>query len=211
VPVARDFFLEIDRGLSGLTEKLRLRVIGSTALMLQTDYERGTTDGDVLATAELAEGARQRLTSFAGKGTPFHRRRRMYLDLVSSGIPFLPHAPRYHVLEELDAELQHLELHVLDLVDVCVSKLKPFRPRDEDDIREMVNRKLLPHDQLVARFREAVDDYSGADMESLPRFIANCTGSNAISWTCPRRRSSCRSGRSAKSASAILERPVRAR
>ena len=37
--------------------KVRLRVIGSSALMLQTDYARGTKDSDVLETADLTETA----------------------------------------------------------------------------------------------------------------------------------------------------------
>lgn len=36
-------------------DKVTLRIVGSSALFLQTDYRRGTKDSDVLETAELTK------------------------------------------------------------------------------------------------------------------------------------------------------------
>ncbi|MBI3297298.1 MAG: hypothetical protein HYZ75_03975 [Elusimicrobia bacterium] len=48
------FFREIDRlWVPPKPGKILLRVIGSGALFLQTDYNRTTKDGDVLETLEL--------------------------------------------------------------------------------------------------------------------------------------------------------------
>ena len=131
MPVVSDFFEEIDRRWRGApSNKIPLLVLGSAALLLQTDYERGTKDSDVLET----------------------------------GFP----------LDDLNASLHHFEVHVLDVVDVVVSKLKPFRPSDRGDIKAMIDRKLVPHDRLVERFRDAVDDFAGgAGAEDLPRCIKN--------------------------------------
>jgi hypothetical protein len=41
--------------------KIPLRLIGSAALLLQTQYNRGTKDSDVLETAELTAEARDHL------------------------------------------------------------------------------------------------------------------------------------------------------
>ena len=52
MPLINDFFIDIDRHWGASTEgKIPLRIIGSSALMLQTNYERGTKDSDVLETA----------------------------------------------------------------------------------------------------------------------------------------------------------------
>jgi hypothetical protein len=82
--------------------------------------------------------------------------------------------PLYHSLEDLTGSLQHFEIRVLDVVDVVVSKPKPFRGSDQEDIQQMIQRDLVPHDLLVARFKDAVDEYSGgAGAEDIPRFIKN--------------------------------------
>jgi hypothetical protein len=171
----RDFLAAIDRRWPETPRaRIRLRVIGSVALLLQTDYERGTKDSDVLHTADLTDENKARLIALAGEGTELYERHRMYIDVVSTGIPFLPHVPRYHSVHELNASLQHLEIHVLDVVDVVVSKLKPFRGSDREDIREMIRREFVSHDRLLERFRDAVDEYShGAGADDIPRFVTN--------------------------------------
>jgi hypothetical protein len=47
-----------------------LRVIGSTALMLRTNYVRGTKDSDVLETMALDAETKERLLALAGRGSP---------------------------------------------------------------------------------------------------------------------------------------------
>ncbi len=52
--VIHDFFRDLDHGWKlPAKEKVRLHLIGSTALMLQVDYTRGTKDSDVLETADM--------------------------------------------------------------------------------------------------------------------------------------------------------------
>jgi hypothetical protein len=90
--------------------------------MLQARYERGTKDSDVFETIDLTDEDKQRLRTLAGPGTALHDRRRLYIDIVSNGLPFLPQGPIWHLLPKINGELQHLELVVLDVVDVVVSK-----------------------------------------------------------------------------------------
>jgi hypothetical protein len=155
------FFRGIDAGWSSTQpEKIELRVIGSGALMLQVDYVRCTKDSDVLETAQLTAGIKDRLLELAGKGTAIHTKHRLYLDIVHSGLPFLPQAPRWHPLGDLNESLRHFELHVLDVVDVVVSKLKRFNADDRSDIEAMVELERVPHAELISRFKSAVDIYS---------------------------------------------------
>jgi hypothetical protein len=172
--IVEDFFREIDQRWDLATAStIPLRVIGASALNLRAeDYDRGTDDADVIETADLARGIKERLIDLAGKGTALHVRRGMYLEIVPGGLPLLPHVPTFHPLDGLSASLAHFEIAVLDVVEVCVSKLKPFRSRDREDIRAMVKRNLVPHDHFVARVRDAVDVYAdGAGAEDLRDII----------------------------------------
>jgi hypothetical protein len=142
--------------------------------MLQTDYERGTKDSDVLETHDVTADVKKRLLDLAGAGTDLHTRHRIYLDVVPNGIPFLSQRAVYHGLTDLNATLRHLELEVLDVVDVVVAKLKRFHANDRSDIAAMVDLDLVPHEQLVSRFREAADSFAGdARVEELPRYLGN--------------------------------------
>lgn len=170
-----DFFAEIDRRWPHEPAgKVRLSIIGCGALMLQANYERGTKDSDVFETVELTDAAKQRLVAIAGAGTDLHRRWKLYVDIVANGVPFLPHAPLWHPVPDLNQALVRLDIVVLDVVDVVVSKLKRFHANDQADIDAMVERGLVPHDRLIERFRAAVDEFSGdARAEHLPAYVAH--------------------------------------
>jgi hypothetical protein len=176
MPPIHDFLKDLDRLWDLPAEgKIRLPLIGSTALMLQVDYLRGTKDTDVLETADMNATTRARLESLVGAGTRLHRSHRMYLEVVGGGLPFLPQAPQWVNAVELNHELSHFHVDVLSVVDVVVSKLKRFGAGDQEDIRAMVDLGLVPHDRLVERFRSAVSAYeldarAGRD---LPRCVAN--------------------------------------
>lgn len=170
-----DFFVEID-DLWPLRDeqKLSLPIIGSAALMLQASYQRGTKDADVLEVRGLTEGVRSALLELAGKGTEIHARYRMYIDIVKSGLPFLPQIPAWNDTEALNARLRRLALKVLDVTDVVVSKLKRFNANDVQDISAMVDSGLVTHEKLISRFREAIDYYQfDARAEDLPTYVTN--------------------------------------
>lgn len=173
--VVDEFFVEIDKLWPGGTvDKVRLSIIGCGALMLQTDYQRGTKDSDVFETTQLTNETKERLIVLAGIDTALHKQHKLYIDIVANGIPFLPHAPLWRPLEELNKRLTHLELVVLDVVDVVVAKLKPFRPSDQADIDAMIDRDLVPHDRFIERFRDAVDDFSAdARAPELRKYLEN--------------------------------------
>ncbi len=162
------FLVAIDRLWARPTgEKLRLRIIGSMALMLQAEYLRGTKDGDILESADLDPGTRGELLALAGKGTPLAEMHGMFLDIVPRGILLLPPAPRFHPVPELNARLDRFEIEALDIVDVLISKLKPYRSTDAADIEAMARLGLIDPDRFRERFLAALDRFvdgaSGAE------------------------------------------------
>ncbi len=169
------FLQEIDAAWEPLHhDKQVLHIIGCGALLLQTDYQRGTKDSDVLEAADLDTATKSSLLALAGKNTELHTRHRLFLEIVGQGLPFLAQKPVWHTRPELDARLRHFSIRVLDVVDVVVSKLARFHSDDRADIQAMIARSLVPHDALLARFEAAKDirqDTGYAD--DLPKYVAN--------------------------------------
>lgn len=169
------FLRAVDRAWrSPANARTRLRIIGSTALMLQADYTRGTKDSDVLETDALSKPTQESLLQIAGPGSVLHQRHKLYLDIVQNGLPFLPQTPSFHLLPELNGSLRQIEIEVLDIVDVVVSKLKRFSVHDQSDIAAMVDMGLVEHSRLIARLRSAVEVYSmDARGDDLPKYVRN--------------------------------------
>ncbi|HJW72516.1 MAG TPA: DUF6036 family nucleotidyltransferase [Geothrix sp.] len=167
-----EFIRELDHRWDGDPgPKITLRVLGSVALMMLTDYWRGTRDGDVLETLELTPTIKGRLLALGGKGTPLAEKHHIYLDLVASGLPLLPHPPKYHEATQLNETLEHFRVEVLDVTDVVVSKLKRFNASDQKDIEEMADRGLVDRDELLKRFLAALD---AAQMSAYADDFPNC-------------------------------------
>jgi len=167
-----DFFTDLDTQWKG--KQVRLSIIGCGALLLQANYSRGTKDSDIFETTELDASTQRHLIEVAGFGTKLHSRRAMYIDIVKNGVPFLPHVPEWHALPAINARLTKLELRVLGIVDVVVSKLKRYNPDDQSDIEAMIDRGLVSHQRLVSRFVAAVDEFSGdARAADLPKYLSH--------------------------------------
>ncbi|MBK8576266.1 MAG: hypothetical protein IPN90_11530 [Elusimicrobia bacterium] len=173
--IIEEFFLEIDRRWKqDVTLKIPLKIVGSGALLLQVDYDRGTKDSDVLETAEITPFVKNKLLELAGKGSTLCKSHRMYLDIVASGIPFLPPDAVYHKMVKLNDRLKHFEIETLDILDVVVSKLKRFNANDVSDISAMVAKGLVKHTALVGRFRKAVEGFlMDARAIDLPTYVSH--------------------------------------
>jgi hypothetical protein len=163
----RGFLREIDAAWTWpRTAKIPLRIIDAGALLLQTDYARGTKDSDVLESSEIDDETQRRLITLGGAASDIFRRRKMFLEFVPRGLPFLPQAPHWTEPAEMNELLSHFRVEVLDVVDVVVSKLSRFHADDISDIEAMIDKGLVPHSRLVARFESAMDVHlHGADAE----------------------------------------------
>ncbi len=171
--VIREYLIDLDQQWSWLQQdRITLNVIGSGALFLQTSYERGTKDADVFELNPPSPEEEQRLRSFAGRGTELHKKHRMYLDIVHARVPYVPRVPIFH--EQTDLFLKNFQVFALDVVDVVVSKLKPFRPNDREDIAAMVKGGFVDHQKLVERFNGLVARWDfDARAEDLPHCVKN--------------------------------------
>jgi hypothetical protein len=175
VKIIDEFFIELDKRWKPEGDhKIPLKIIGSAALLLQVDYDRGTKDSDVLETADITPPIKEKLLALAGKGTDLSKTFRLYLDVVAAGIPFLPLGARFHKIAGFNRRLKHFEVEALDVTDVAVSKMKRFNANDVSDISAMVSGRWEKHAHLVERFRKAVDAYStDARAEDLPKYVTN--------------------------------------
>ena len=133
-------------------QKIQIRILGSMSLMLQTDYQRGTKDGDILYAAPVDEAVKKQLLELGGMGSRLAKRHSVYIDVVSRAILMLPAQPNYVPLLDLTAKLTHFEVEALSIPDVVISKLKPFRPTDIADINAMIVRDRITHEQFQSLF-----------------------------------------------------------
>lgn len=170
-----DFFRDLDGSWplpAGVPVTLRL--LGSTALILQTNFQRGTKDGDILETDQITASMESALLAHAGKGTAFHRRNRMYLEFLGAAFPFLPVNPLWHRVLPSGPDYQNFHLEVLDVVDVVIAKLARFHKTDRDDIAAMAERDLIEPQQFAERFQSAVQRWwHDARADDLPRIVRN--------------------------------------
>jgi hypothetical protein len=112
--------------------------------------------------------------ALAGPGTTLHSRHKLYIEIVSSGLPLLPQAPAWRDIPELNKDLTSFRLEVLDVLDVIVSKLRRFHANDVRDIEAMVNLDLVPHEALLERFLSAVECFlMDSRAENLSRCVKN--------------------------------------
>lgn len=165
-----DFLRDLDASWSP-AEGVELSFVGSAALMLQTDYVRGTKDGDVLRTADFPDAARERLLGIAGQGTALATRHHMYIEFVAPALLFLPREPRWH---DVDAQLRCFRVRCLDATDVAVSKLIRFNGNDRDDIDAMIAKGVVSRAAMLERLRGAIERFTyDARSDQLPRIVRN--------------------------------------
>lgn len=170
-----EFFRDLDRSwpLAAGTP-VTLRLLGSTALILQTSFQRGTKDSDILETDQITADIEAALLALAGKETAIHRRHRMYLEFIGAAFPFLPAYPLWHPVVPSGRDYQNFRLEVLDVVDVVIAKLARFHKTDRDDIAAMAERDLIDPQQFAERFQSAVQRWwHDSRADDLPEIVRN--------------------------------------
>lgn len=171
----KEFFKEIDLSFNGkIANKLTLKIIGCAALLLQTNYSRGTKGSDILETKEITPDVESGIITLAGKGKKLHKKYGVYIDFVAEALPFIPKKPNFVDVKNLNNDLQNFRVEALEVVDVVVSKLKTFRANDIDDIRAMIDMGLVSQKILIERFRLAVDKWLiDARADDLVTYVKN--------------------------------------
>lgn len=159
------FLKAIDEHLTGAS-KLEMFVGGGAAILLAYDGEIATDDVDLIA---VRKDLPSWLVELAGDGSALHRETDYYLDIVAPGLFPQEWGWRKRALPVETLGLKHVELRVLELHDLVLSKLKRFAGKDRDDIRGLCEREEFNIDTLRARYRNARQMFDFDQQEKLDR------------------------------------------
>jgi hypothetical protein len=155
---------------SATVPRIQLRIVGSTALFLQTPYRRGTRDSDVVQTFDFDRELREMLVRLAGPGTTLALRHGVHLEFVGEAILFLPEEPAWVRWLSLD----NVDVSLLDPTDVVVAKLIRLHGDDLRDIDAMIELGVVAHESVVVRFRSALTRYGTSGQgDKLHRAVDN--------------------------------------
>jgi len=144
--------------------RVQLLIGGASALVLAYDGQLATRDLDVIGERT---GVLLALSERMGSGSEAHRLTGYYLDVVPPG--WFPNAPgwRARAVPVPVPGLQHIELKVLEVHDLILSKLKRFGSGDRDDIRSLCDRAEFDVEILKERYQQARQLYDRDEEEKL--------------------------------------------
>ena len=146
------------------TRKTLLYVGGGAALLLAYEGQLATEDVDVIG---VKEQLLKKLYQLAGKGSDIHRETGYYLDVVPPGK--FPQEWGWKGRAKADGlpGVAHIEIRVLELHDLILSKLKRFAGKDQEDIKWLCDRPEFDIETLRARYRSARSAYDYDEREKL--------------------------------------------
>jgi hypothetical protein len=140
----RSFFADID---GRLREDVTLHCCGGFVLSQLYGTARTTSDIDFLCVVPNVHGY---LMEIAGKGSPLHRKHRVYLDAVTVATPPEDYAERLVPL--FPNVWAHLQLCALDAHDLALSKLERNFERDREDVQHLARAGHLNRETLRERY-----------------------------------------------------------
>jgi hypothetical protein len=151
--------------------KTALYMGGGAAILLLYEGQLRTDDVDLIGEKT---GLLKRLSEDAGKGSELHRTTGYYLDIVPPGKFPQEWGWRSRAKSVELQGLEHIELRVLELHDLILSKLKRFAGKDQEDIRALCERREFEVETLRSRYTQARLRYDYDEREKLDanfRFI----------------------------------------
>jgi hypothetical protein len=154
----RSFLADIDRTA---TQSLVLHCIGGFAVSLYYGLSRPTGDIDVVEVAPSE--AKGWLASTAGRGSPFHRKHKVYLDVVT--VATVPYSYEDRLTEIFPRECEKLRLFVLDPYDLALSKLTRNLEVDLEDVKYLARSSNLDLRLLEGRYEDELRPYVSGPVE----------------------------------------------
>lgn len=142
----RSFLSEIDQAT---TQDLILHCIGGFAVSVHYGLDRPTGDIDVVEVKPA--GAKEWLARTAGRGSPLHRKHRVYLQIVT--VASVPDAYEGRLTEVFPGTFQRLRLLVLDPYDLVLSKLARNLDVDAEDAKYLAQSQRLDLGVLESRYK----------------------------------------------------------
>jgi hypothetical protein len=138
------FLTELDREA---TEETRLDCMGGFVATLLYGLPRSTSDLDVLLIAPREQ--RASLLELGARGSPLHRKYKIYLDYVS--VAKVPEDYEDRLTEMFPGAYKHLRICALDPYDLALSKLERNIQRDRDDVKHLAD--SIPLDLKILKER----------------------------------------------------------
>jgi len=141
----RSFFADVD---ALLHEEVQLHCCGGFVATRLYGVARSTNDIDFLGVVPnvMAKG----LVEIAGKGSPLHRKHKIYLDAVTITIP--PENYEERLVPIFSGTWEHLQLFALEAHDLALSKLERNIDRDRDDVQQLARAGNLKPEILQERY-----------------------------------------------------------
>jgi hypothetical protein len=140
----RSFFVELDSRLSG---DVYLHCCGGFVMTQLYGAARTTSDVDFLGVVPNVQGS---LTEIAGKGSPLHRRYKIYLDAVNVATP--PENYEERLAPMFPGAWERLRLYGLEAHDLALSKLERNSDRDRDDVQFLARAGYVKPETLRERY-----------------------------------------------------------
>ena|SRR5579862_5787463 len=134
----RSFFHDLD---SLLTERVDLHCCGGFVATHVYGVARTTSDVDVIG---VVPNLQNDLVDLAGKGSPLHKKHKVYLDVVT--IATTPEDYEERLTPIFPGRWTRLHLFALEAHDLALTKLQRNFERDRDDVQKLAQAgHLKPH------------------------------------------------------------------
>jgi hypothetical protein len=140
----RSFFAEVD---AQLHEEVALHLCGGFVVTQLYGVARTTSDVDFLG---VVPNLRASLGEIAGKGSPLHRKHKIFLDPVTVATP--PQDYEDRLVPMFSGAWNRLRLYALEAHDLALSKLERNIERDRDDVHHLALAGHIRPDVLRGRY-----------------------------------------------------------
>jgi hypothetical protein len=140
----KSFLSEID---AAVKERVEFECLGGFVVTALYGLPRPTADVDVLSIAPGNQ--RSFILELAGKGSPLHKKYRLYIDCVT--VAAIAEDYEERLSEMFPGSFPRLRLLALDPYDIALSKLERNIQRDRDDVKFLA--KKVPFDLGILRQR----------------------------------------------------------
>lgn len=147
-----EFLRDLDHAVSAPAEAVAL---GGFVMSVQYGMPRATGDIDLLFVS--SDRVRDELLTAGGRGSPLHRKHRLYVDYVVLTVE--PADCRNRAIEMFPDSLVSLRLLCLDPYDLALTKLDRNSPKDRSDFQYLAHAVPLDFSLLRDRFETDVASY----------------------------------------------------
>lgn len=160
------FLGDLDKAVA-FKSRMVLYMIGGAAITLAYDRTNRTADLDII-------DAPHSLEKLAGRGTALAERYHVYLSSVAEINFSVPSDWRDRsILLSLPVRLEHFDLRIPCIEDLCLGKLARLEPKDLEDILPLVQRGQLFPERILARLNQNIKELKDGRYRNNVRLLFN--------------------------------------